>query len=155
MDLDADDLAGIVDLFGLLPRSDLASAVEELAFRRGEDVPAAAVADAIDEAVADFALLQFDLEGETVVVAGPTAFPTLPAGAEDLVHILEADPRDVDRTALADPIRERLTAAAARVDDPDRASELIDVTYDAETWTEVDLTDVRERLATVADDGPG
>ncbi|MFW5938043.1 MAG: DUF7109 family protein [Halanaeroarchaeum sp.] len=155
MNFDADELAGIVDLFGLLARADLVDAVRELAFRRDEDFDAEAAQAAIDEAVADFVLVQFELDGETVVVPGPTAFPMLPDGAEDLPHILDAERRDVDRSVLAAPIQNRLTQAAAAVEDPERARELIDVTYDAEAWSDVDLAEVRERLARVADRGPG
>lgn len=151
MDLDADELAGIVDLFGLLPRETLVSAMRELAFRRGESFEEAAARTAIDDAVDDFVLIQFEHEGETVVVPGPTAFPVLPEGAEDLPHILDAQRRTVDRSVLAEPVAWRLEAAARQVTDPDRAADLVDVTYDAEAWTDVDLTDVRERLARVAD----
>ncbi|MFB6069600.1 MAG: hypothetical protein ABEJ76_01145 [Halanaeroarchaeum sp.] len=156
MDLEADELAGIVDLFGALPRSDLLAAVRELAFRRDEPFEASAVERAIDDAVADFVLLRFEREDETVLVPGPTAFPAMPPGAEDLPHILDATRREVDRAALADPIGRRLEAAAREVSDPERAADLIEVTYDAEAWTDVDLTAVRERLARVADDAaPG
>lgn len=155
MNPDADELAGIVDLFGLLSRSALVDAVRELAFRRDVSFDAARTEAAIDDAVASFALIQFEYEGESVLVPGPTAFPVLPDGAEDLPHILDADRRDVDRSVLADPIRDRLTRAARQVRDAERAQELIDVTYDAEAWTDVDLGDVRDRLERVAGAGPG
>ncbi|MFB6124718.1 MAG: hypothetical protein ABEJ59_02000 [Halanaeroarchaeum sp.] len=156
MDLDADELAGIVDLFGVLARPALRDAVTELAFREGEPPDEETVDAAIDEAVDEFALLQFQLEGEPTLVPGPTAFPVLPEGAEDLPHILDVERREVDRSILAEPVRTRLEAAAREVADPERAADLIDVTYDAETWTDVDLADVRDRLAPVADGaGPG
>jgi len=156
MDLDADELAGIVDLFGLLPRADLRTAVRELAFRRDTEVTTDAVDSAIDDAVADFVLIQFAMDDETVLVPGPTAFPTMPEGAEDLPHILDAERRTVDRSVLATPIRNRLESAAASVSDPSEAADLLEVTYDAETWTDVALDDVRERLIRVADTGgPG
>lgn len=155
MHLDPDELAGVVDLFGLLSREDLQAAVRELAFRRDEDFDPAATESAIDDAVASFVLVQFEAEGETVIASGPTAFPSLPAGAEDLPHILDVDRRTVDRSTLAAPVRDRLDSAADRVDDPERARELLDVTYDAESWTDVDLADIRDRLSRVAEDGPG
>ncbi|MGM0397362.1 MAG: DUF7109 family protein [Halobacteriota archaeon] len=155
MHIDADELAGIVDLFGLLPRSALLDAVRELAFRRDVSFDAAETEAAIDDAVASFVLVQFEYEGESVLVPGPTAFPMLPEGAEDLPHILDAERRDVDRSVLADPIRDRLTQAASQVQDPERAHELLDVTYDAEAWTDVDLTAVRDRLERVTGAGPG
>lgn len=155
MNLDADELAGIVDLFGLLGRDDVVDAMREIAFRRGDTFDEETAAATIDEAVADFVLVQFELDDEPVLVSGPTAFPMLPEGAEDLPHILDAERRDVDRSVLAAPIRNRLTRAAMSVSDPIRAQELIDVTYDAEAWTEVDLEDVRKRLADVTDRRPG
>lgn len=155
MNLDADELAGIVDLFGLLGRDDVVDAIREVTFRRGDTFDEERAEAAIDEAVADFVLVQFELDGETVLVPGPTAFPMLPEGAEDLPHILDVERRDVDRSRLADPIRTRLTRAATSVTDPDRAQDLIDVTYDAEAWTDVDLEDVRNRLADVTDQPPG
>jgi hypothetical protein len=154
MELDADELAGIVDLFGLLERDDLVDAVREVAFRRDVDFEPDQTAAAIDAAVDAFVLVQFELDDDTVVVPGPTAFPTLPTEAADLPHILDVERRDVDRSVLADPIRRRLAVAADQTSDPERAQELIDVTYDAEAWTDVDLTGIRERLAAVAD-GPG
>ena len=155
MHLDAEELAGVVDLFGRLARDDLLDAVSELAFRRDEPYDADETDADIDDAVAAFVLLEFEYEGRPVLVAGPTAFPTLPDGAEDLPHILDVESREVDRLALASPIRDHLTRAASGVTDPDRARELIDVTYDAETWIDVDLADVRDRLERVADGGPG
>lgn len=151
MDYDADELAGIADLFGACPRAGLHDAVDELAFRRGADVDHDALDAAIDAAVDSFALLRFDLDGESMLTPGPTAFPTLPQGGEDLPHILDVERRAVDRSALATPIRRRLEDVAADVTDPDRAADLVDVTYDAEAWTDVDLAGVRERLVAVAD----
>ncbi|MFB6133246.1 MAG: hypothetical protein ABEJ44_07590 [Halanaeroarchaeum sp.] len=155
MYLDADELAGIVDLFGFLHRDDLLDAVQELAFRRDVPFDAEETDGAIDDAVEAFALVQFERTGEPVLVAGPTAFPTVPDGAEDLPHILDVPRREVDRSALAGPVRSRLEAAADRVREPDRARDLIDVTYDAEAWTDVDLADVRGRLENTAGNGPG
>lgn len=155
MHLDPDELAGIVDLFGFLERGDVQAAVRELAFRRDEPYDEAAVDDAIDDAVESFALVRFEHGERSILVVGPTAFPIVPDGAEDLPHILDVDRRDVDRSSLAGPVRSRLERAAERVSDPGRASELLDVTYDAEAWTDVDLTDVRAQLAAIAEDGPG
>lgn len=155
MTLEPDELAGIVDLFGLLSRAALVDGVREIAFRRDEPFDESETEDAIDEAIDSFVLIQFEHEGESVVVAGPAAFPTLPSGAEDLPHILDVERRSVDRSILADPIRERLELAAVDVTDPDRATELLDVTYDAEAWTDVDLEDVRERLERIAPESPG
>lgn len=172
-----DDLAGIVDLFGALTRPELEEALSELAYRQDTEVPEEAVSDALEA----FALVSFeparddvehDLEGGgdadhdldggaddvELLTPGPSAFPTLPDGAEDLPHILDVDHRPVDREVVGRAAEERLRTDAARAvadGDVERAAELLDVSYDVETWAPVDLTDVRERLddARTTDDG--
>ncbi|MFW5916786.1 MAG: DUF7109 family protein [Halorubrum sp.] len=52
-----DDLAGVVDLFEWLSRAELSRAVSELAFKRRAAVDEAAIAAAIDVAVAEYALV--------------------------------------------------------------------------------------------------
>ncbi|MFB6105478.1 MAG: hypothetical protein ABEJ70_00755 [Halobacteriaceae archaeon] len=144
-----DELAGVVDLFGGLTRADLERALSELAFRDGVEADPDALDAAVDEALADYRLLAVDHGDEAVLVAGPAAFPTLPAGAEDLPHILDVPDRDVPREALAARVRERLEADAERAAeewDPERARQLLDVTYDAEAWAPVELGDVRATL---------
>ncbi len=149
-----DELAGIVDLFGGLTREELTEALTELAYRHGASVPP----DAIDDAVEAFALVEVpaqdredgSIESDAVVlVPGPTAFPSLPEGAEDLPHILEVAERSIDQEAVGRAAEERLRVEAARAvanDDGDRADDLLDVSYDLEAWTPIDLTSVRERL---------
>ena len=152
---DPDDLAGIVDLFGALTREELDEALSELAYRRDEDVPEGAV----DEALAAFALVEFEPEegadvDEPLLAAGPAAFPTLPEGAEDLPHILVVEGREVDREVVGRAAEERLRAAAAQAvssGDADRAAELLDVSYDLEAWAPVTLGAVRERLDAARD----
>lgn len=160
---DPDDLAGIVDLFGALTREELDEALSELAYRRDEEVPE----DAVDEALAAFALVAFepddadgvvdgtgDGEAGEFLAAGPAAFPTLPEGAEDLPHILDVDQRNVDREVVGRAAEERLRAEAARAvssGDADRAGELLDVSYDLEAWAPVTLAAVRERLDAARD----
>jgi len=147
-----DDLAGMVDLFGALTRSELDEALSELAYRRGETVPAGCVNDAVDA----FALIELDDDGgEPFLTPGPAAFPTLPEGAEDLPHILDVPTRTVDREAVGRAAETRLRREAARavVDgDTARADELLDVSYDIEAWTPVDLTEVRARLDDARDE---
>ena len=148
--MDPDDLAGVVDLFGALTRSELAEARSELAYRRGEDLREGAV----EEALEAFALVAFERDGRELLAAGPAAFPTLPEGAEDLPHILDVDARDVDREAVGRAAEERLRAEAARAvadGDADRATELLDVSYDLEAWAPVSLDAVRERLDAARD----
>ncbi|PSP52511.1 hypothetical protein BRC74_06590, partial [Halobacteriales archaeon QH_7_68_42] len=88
-------------------------------------------------------------EADEVLVAGPVAFPTLPEGAADLPHILDAPDRDIDRETAGEAAREQLRAdalAAAKAGDADRASVLLDVCYDLEAWAPVDTDEFRERL---------
>lgn len=160
MELTRDELAGVVDLFGGLTREELGEALPELAFRRGEGIEA----DAIDAAVADaresYALVALPQDApdgapapDDLLVAGPTAFPTLPDGAEDLPHILDVPTRTVDRERAGRVAAERLRGEAARLldaDDPDpeRARTLLDACYDLEIWAPVETDDVREALAT-------
>lgn len=152
MEYTADELAGIVDLFGALEREVLERAVGELAFRAGEEVPDREIQSSIDAALASYALVSVELDGTSLLAPGPTAFPELPEGAEDLPHILDVERREVPREATETAVRKRLAAAAATLDDPDRAAALIDITYDTEAWAGVDLEDVRDRLEAIAAD---
>ncbi|WP_251344361.1 DUF7109 family protein [Haloplanus halophilus] len=148
-DATGDELAGVVDLFGALTRGELESALGELAFKRGEEVDADAVADAVDAAVENYYLVAVERDDRTLLAPGPTAFPALPEGAEDLPHILDVPEREVDRAALADAAERRLRADAARAaadGDADRIERLLDVSYDLETWGGADVGDVRTRL---------
>lgn len=149
-----DELAGIVDLFGALTREELAEALSELAYRRGEETPDETIEEALEEALDAFALVAFETGDEELLAPGPAAFPTLPEGAEDLPHILDVDSRSVDREAVGRAAEERLRGAAARAvaaGDDDRTAELLDISYDLEAWAPVDLTEVRDRLDGGAD----
>ncbi len=154
-EFDADELAGVIDLFGALTPSELESALDELAFKRGESVDAEAVADAVDGAVASYDVVRYRDDDRTLLVPGPAAFPALPADAEDLPHILDVPDRDVDRAAAAEAVADRLRAeAATAVDAGDERAvrRLLDVTYDVEVWSDaVAVDDVRERLDAAAD----
>ena len=148
--LTTDELAGVVDLFGALRRPELEEALSELAYRRGEDPPDGLV----DAATERFVLVAFEADGERLLAPGPAAFPTPPDGAEDLPHILDVEGRSVDRETLGRAAEERLRAEAARAvadGDEARVAELLDVSYDLESWTPVDLEGVRERLRRVRD----
>jgi hypothetical protein len=160
MDATADELAGVVDLFGGLTRAELERALAEAAYRAdGGAVEDVALEAAIDRAVESFALVRYEpadaddasavTDGEPLLVAGPTAFPSVPDHAEDVPHILDVDRRRLDREALGARTRDRFAdAAAAAVDagDAERIRTLIDVSYDVESWAPVDLTDERTRL---------
>jgi hypothetical protein len=147
-----DELAGVVDLFGALTREELAEALSELAYRKDATVPEGAIDDAIEA----FALVVVERDGDDDLLApGPSAFPTLPDGAEDLPHILAVDTRDVDREAVGRAAERRLRAEAARAvasEEADRAAELLDVSYDLEAWGGVELDDIRDRLDAARDE---
>ncbi|WP_049906384.1 DUF7109 family protein [Halorubrum aidingense] len=173
-----DDLAGVVDLFDWLTRAELSRALSELAFKQRAEADADAIAAAIDVAVAEYALVpappaalsgagsDADVDAgvdaadvadpaagidrdDVALAVGPAAFPSLPAGAEDLPHILDVPERDVDRSALSAAVLDRLSAdavAAINESDAERLADLADVTYDIEAWAPVDAAEIRERI---------
>ena len=145
--MNGDELAGVVDQFGALTRAELRRAAEEVAFRAGDDVDDEAVDDRIREAEATLRLVVLD---GGLLVPGPSALPTLPPGADNLPHVLDAPERSVDRSRAAEAAERRLREAAARAvtgDDRERAATLLDATYDLEAWAPAaDASDVRARL---------
>lgn len=154
---DPDELAGVVDLFGVLAPAELEHALEELAFKRGETVDPETVTAAIDGAVSSYALARYDHDDRIRLVPGPTAFPTLPPNAEDLPHILDIPEREVDHEAAGAAVAERLraeaTSAVANGDDA-AIRRLLDVTYDVAVWSDAaGVDDVRERLDNALDGG--
>lgn len=150
--LDPDEVAGVVDLFGAVTRAEFDAAVEELAYRRGDDVPG----DALEPALAAYTVIPFDPEttelaagADELLAVGPAAFPTLPEGAADLPHILDVPARSVDRAALAPAVESRFRADVARAVQADAEAEirrLLDVSYDLEAWGPVELAGLRDRL---------
>ncbi|OAQ51814.1 hypothetical protein HTG_15640 [Natrinema mahii] len=157
MDATADELAGVVDLFGGLTRTELERALAEAAYRAdGGSVEATALETAIEDALESFALVRYEPDGddvgpdgEALLVAGPAAFPTVPEEAEDVPHILGIDRRRLDREALGEAAGERLREAvetAVEAENAERVRTLIDVTYDLEAWAPIDCTAERTRL---------
>jgi hypothetical protein len=149
MRLSEDELAGVVDTFGGLTREELVRAVEEVAFRAGDAVDPETVHGWVDDATDAYHVVAYDDGERTLYVAGPRAFPEEPPHGEDLPHIMDVDPRQVDRAALGEQVRERLAdeaTAALAGGNEERAHELLDVTYDLEAWAPVDCTAVRSRL---------
>jgi len=148
---DPDGLAGIAELFGGLDREELERACSETAFRRGEDVSEAEVAAAIEEAVEDYALVEHD----GLLVPGPSAFPELPDGAEDLPHIMDTDRRSVDREAVTRSVATRFREAcfeAIEDEDVDRCEALLDRSYEIESWGPVTLDNARVQLDEVLEE---
>jgi len=163
-DPDPDDIAGVVDLFGALTRSELRRALSELAFRQGAERAPERFEGAVGGAVDSYHLvavpadaLKGDIEpGEEadLLVAGPVAFPTLPEGGEDLPHIMDVPDRTVDREAAADAAEEQFradAAAAVEAGDAERIGALLDVSYELEAWGPVDLGETRRRLDAARD----
>ena len=150
MELSGDELAGIADQFDALPPAAMRRAIRETAFRAGEEVADERIESWIDDALAEFTLLEIELDGEPYVVPGPRSFPTVPDAASDLVHVLDVEPRAVPGEALETGVRKSLANAAEEIEDPVRAQDLLDVTYDAEAWVGTDLSDVRTRLEALA-----
>ena len=151
MKLSPDDLAGVVDLFGALRPETLRQALSELAFKRGDDREPAGFDEPVNAAIDSYHLLELDDGPNSLLVAGPVAFPTLPEDAGDLQHILDVEGRSVDRDRLADAAERRFRADASQAvaaGDRDRMEQLLDVSYELEAWAPVDLTTARERLDT-------
>ena len=162
LDVDGDALAGVVDLFGALTRPELERALEELAYKRGVEPPDSGV---VDRAVERYALVTYRRDdgggraevergeddgngGAELLVPGPSAFPSLPPGAEDLPHILEVPTRSLDREAVGRAVERRFRADVARAlasEDEALVGRLLDVSYDLDAWG-LDLTDLRTRL---------
>lgn len=153
MEPTANELAGVVDLFGALTRAELRRAVTELDARSGQDpIDATDLETVIAEARERFVLVECDLDGQTVVTVGPTAFPAQPPHAEDLPHIMDIEYRDIEVDALAPGVRDRFVAAvdrACEAPDESRARTLLDVSYDVEAWATLDLSAQRSRLEPV------
>ena len=154
MNATADELAGVVDLFGGLTRPELEQALSEAAFRAdGQSVDESALEAAIDDALGTFALVEYerrvDDERQPLLVAGPTAFPSVPEHAEDVPHILDIDRRRLDRDALGEQVYEQFVDAvetAVDAEKGDQLRQLLDVSYDVEAWAPVDLASERDRL---------
>jgi hypothetical protein len=146
--LTADELAGIVDLFDALTRTELETAIDELAFRHGTS-PDVSI---IDESIESYHLVESDtspIGEESVLVVGPTAFPTIPEGGADLPHIMDVEPRQIDWQSLSRAVEKRFRGEAARAladQDRETVAHLIDVSYDLEAWGPVELAEARERL---------
>ena len=155
MELTGNDVAGVVDLFGALTRTELGTALAELAFKHGDDHDPVAFEGDIVAAERSYHLVivspdRSDTGGtEPLFAVGPVAYPELPAGATDLPHILDVETRDLDREAVVNAAERRFREdASAAVDggNAERIDKLLDVSYELEAWGGVDLTDSRARL---------
>lgn len=174
-----DELAGIVDLFGTLTRDAVDTAIVEMAFRQGIEVESDTRQEMITTAINQYRLIIYPSTEDEMrsiqhpseqasdinsnidetklnrIAPGPTAFPTLPAHAEDLPRILETDGQAIDHEAATYAVINRLrddTEQAITNNDIELMRYLRDVTYDIETWAGVAtanddlISDVRCRL---------
>ena len=155
LDVDPDDLAGIVDLFGTLTRAELDRALEELAYKQGVEPPGPAV---VELALQRYVLVAYDPEGavessldsdpDRLLVPGPSAFPTLPEGAADLPHIMDVPTRIADREAVEEAAEARFRGDVARAvadEDEQLVRRLLDVSYDLDAWG-LEMAELRTRL---------
>jgi hypothetical protein len=152
MELSGDDLAGVVDALGALTRAELGRALAELAFKQGEETDPEEFDDLIDAAIDEYQLIRItgqSGEEDPLVIVGPSAFPTRPAGTQDLRHILDIDDREIDRERAGEAATDRLreeAALAIETGDTETIKTLIDVSYDIEAWAPVTLGEVRDHL---------
>ena len=149
MELDIDEIAGILGRFGGLTREELDTALEEVAFRRGEDAPPrSSIETQLTDGEQAGAIVRTEVADATLLVPGPAAFPVEPAGAEDLPHILDITPREIDRrliaSSLIDDIKQEITTAPNQ----SRRKTLLDLSYDIEAWSGIDAASLREQLDT-------
>jgi hypothetical protein len=157
--IEADELAGAVDLFGALTRPELRQAISELCYRQGVDIAVDDLDAVIDDALSAFVLLAApgvtaEPLDDVPIVAGPAAFPAHPEHAEDLPHILDIDPRNTERAVARDAAITQLQAAVdVVVEDgqPSEAARLLELCYDLESWGAVSLDTTRQRLQQLLD----
>lgn len=143
-----DEIAGVVGLFGALTREELESALAELSFRRGDGYTDEELAQSIENALATYGLVAVETD-PAVLVAGPATFPELPASADDLPHMLDVDRAAPDRELAAGAAERQLredVAIAVEAGDDEELQQLLDVTYELESWGPVDLAELRERI---------
>ncbi|WP_254809150.1 DUF7109 family protein [Natronosalvus amylolyticus] len=168
MDGTADELAGVVDLFGGLTRAELEQALTEIAYRSdGQDLDETAAEAAVDSALESFALVRYEdqraipeEDGSTedpLLIAGPTAFPRTPEHAEDVPHILDVTERQIDREAAGKAAQERFidvvdSSLSGNETESAHLEHLVDVSYDLEAWAPLDLSDERARLTDALDE---
>lgn len=148
MEPSPDELAGVADLFGALSAEEFRRAFRDLAARTGGSVDADALEAAIEDAESSYYLVALERGDETRYAPGPAALPRLPEHGEDLPHMMDVSPREVERAAVTAALEDRLRrdAAGAVADgDIERVTRLLDVAYEADAWG-IDTADLRDRL---------
>ncbi|MFB6297042.1 MAG: hypothetical protein ABEH56_00815 [Salinirussus sp.] len=160
MDPSADEIAGVTDQFGALTREELATALAELAFKRGDGHDPSAFEADIDAAIRSYHLVAVEDAGtaettESLLVTGPAAFPVLPEGGADLPHIMDVPDRRPGAEAVAEAAERQFradAAAAVETGESGRIADLLDLSYELEAWGPVDLHRTRERLDDARED---
>lgn len=153
MEPTANELAGVVDVFGALTRAELIEALSELAFKRGTEVQNPD--GLIDDAIASYHLSTVDSDGETLLASGPVAFAEIPEGAADLPHIMDVPERSIDRERLAGAVEERFdgeSTVAIRSGNEAFIQRLLDVSYELDVWGPIDVSGARKRLSDALED---
>ncbi len=149
MEFTGDELAGVVDLFGALTPGELREGLAELAYKQDGEYEPDSFEETVEAAINSYHLVRVDTEDEPLLVAGPGAFPMLPPEAGDLAHMLDIEERTVTRKTAGEAALDRFRTDAAAVvneGDPERVKRLLDVSYELESWTDVDLSEERALL---------
>lgn len=153
MEPSPDELAGVADLFGTLSEAEFQRAFRDLAARQGTAFDETDLSDAIAAATSGYYLVELEREGSRHYAPGPAALPRLPEHGEDLPHMLDVEPRPIDREVVGRAVEERLrrdAAEAVAAADSARLRELLDVAYEMDAWG-VDTAELRDRLTDALD----
>lgn len=151
MEPSPDELAGVADLFGALTRDELVRAFNDIAARQGVTFESDRLSAGLDRATDAYYLVELDRDGQPLYAPGPAALPRLPDHGEDLPHMMEIEPRSIDRQSVGRAVEERLRADAATAvadGDAERVRDLLDVAYEVDAWG-IDTADLRDRLSAV------
>ena len=149
MELSLDEIAGIVDIFGGLTNGELNTAMEEIAFRRDDSPVSQSWLDQkIEQATEEGILVRQESHDPPLLCVGPVAFPVEPDGAEDLPYILDIPERTVDRESLANELLQNMEADISDTMSSNQRTAYIELSYDIETWSGVDTSQLRDALDT-------
>lgn len=149
MDPTPDEVAGVVDLFGALTAAEIERAFADIAARQGTTVDEDRLRALLETAEAEYYLVRLTDQGADRYAPGPAALPTLPEHGEDLPHMMDVEPRSIDRSTIGRAVEERLRSDAARAvadEATERMTTLLDVAYEVDAWG-IDTTEIRERLS--------
>ena len=147
MEHSPDALAGIAGMFGGLTRSDLQLASAEIEFKQhGSDPDVERIRRAIDDALLTYHLVETEIDDETILIPGPTAFPLIPAGGDDLPHILDAKVHEIDRSVVGEQLLADLVETMHDELSDEAREQLNQLSYDLEAWASIDASPIRNML---------